>query len=402
MRIIQIGAYMWGAQKIIEEGIHSCAIKKGYSSRILYVRGQSDVSETIRCENRMENIMTRGLRKLFGKRALFSTIQTMRIIYQLELFQPDIVHLHVIHGAINYHLLFSYLVKKQFPIVYTMHDMWAHTGGCYHTGVCTQYMSTCASCCRDCKQLAEEKENIKNAFCIKKKLLLQMNDLHCVAVSNWVAGEFQKGFLSARPISVIYNGIDQASIKNISSQSYNKNAKIHLICVSTSWDDGKGYNKLVELGYLLGTPFEVLIVGNVTEEQKKMNPGNMVYYDSCYNREELFSLYQNSDIHVTASQAETFGMTMVEAALAGIRSIGFSCTAIGEILSQVHGVTVDEFSANGLYKAVLNMVEQNNCKLSSAEINHIREKFSIRRMAGEYLSLYESMMRCVKDGEETC
>ena len=48
MRIVQIGAYMWGAQKIIEEGIHSCALKNGYSSYILYVRGQSDMMGALR------------------------------------------------------------------------------------------------------------------------------------------------------------------------------------------------------------------------------------------------------------------------------------------------------------------------------------------------------------------
>ncbi len=393
MKVIQIGAYMWGAQKIIEEGIHTCAIEKGYSSRILYVCGRSDMPGVIRCENYLENIMTRGLRKLFGKKALFSTLQTLKIIHQLRQFQPDVIHLHVLHGATNYRLLFHYIANMQVPVVYTMHDLWAHTGGCYHTGKCKQYTVTCSSCNMDCTQLAEERKNVKKAFAVKKEQLLKLHNLHCVAVSNWVANEFRKGFLSERPISVIYNGIDCENNDRSSNNKYKEHTKTQIICVATDWNEKKGYGILVDLACLLGKDFEVLLVGNVTDEKKKMNPGNMTFYGSCSDRKALFSLFQNADIHVTASRAETFGMTIVEAAMAGIRSIGFSCTAIGEILKQVYGVAVDECTADALYSAVMELIKQKKCKLSSVEVDRVCECFSVRQMADKYLSLYESMLQ---------
>ena len=391
MRIVQIGAYMWGAQKIIEEGIHKYATQKGHISYILYVRGQSDIEEAIKCENHLENIMTRGMRKLFGKHAQFSIFQTIKIIYHLQRIRPNLVHLHVLHGATDYRLLLSYLAKKQIPVVYTMHDMWAHTGGCYHTGKCDKYQTVCASCTMNRTQMDEEKNNVQRSFMQKQKLLLELKQLHCVAVSKWVASEFQKGFLSKCPISVIYNGIDIEKAAMQRSTKKQLEEKYRIISVATSWGKSKGFDIIIDLAKMLGPSFEILIVGDTTEEQRKLNPGNIVFYGGCTNRKKLFSLFRDADIHVTASKAETFGMTIVEAAIAGTRSIGFSCTAIGEILEQVNGVSVDECTANALYSAVLKMFEQNNCKLSSTEVEHVCNYFSINRMAGEYLSLYESM-----------
>ena len=78
--------------------------------------------------------------------------------------------------------------------------------------------------------------------------------------------------------------------------------------------------------------------------------------------------------------------------MAGTRSVGFSRTAIGEILNLVNGVCVDECTAFALRNAVLKIVEEGNCKLTPAEIDRISGYFSITRMAEEYMSLYESMI----------
>lgn len=392
MKIVQIGAYMWGAQKIIEEGIHNYAIEKGHGSYILYVRGQSEVTGTIKCETRLENLLTRGLRKLFGKHAQFSLIQTLRIICYLQRIRPNLVHLHVLHGATDYSLLLYYLGKKQIPVVYTMHDMWAHTGGCYHTGKCQKYQTACVSCVMDSRQMDEERENVQRSFQRKKRLLLQLNQLHCVAVSNWVANEMKKGFLSVRPISVIYNGIDFEESPTRYPTKQRLKDKCQIISVAASWGESKGFDIIIDLARMLGSAFEIILVGNTTVGQRNLNPGNIVFYGECSNRKELFSLFQNADLHVTASRAETFGMTIVEAAMAGTRSIGFSCTAVGEILGRVNGISVSECTAEALYDAILEVCKQSKCKLSTEEIKCVYEQFSVRRMAEEYVALYENMV----------
>ena len=396
MKIIQIGSYMMGAQKTIEEGIHRHIVARGHESRILYIRGRSNAVGAICCENRLENLLTRICRRFLGKRPQFARFQTVRIVKKISRFRPDIVHLHVLHGGcIDYEYLFRYLVRQRIPVVYTMHDMWAHTGGCYHNIIegCTGYQSGCIACGKCGQELDVAQSSIAHAFTVKKSLLLNMEKLHCVTVSHWVADELRKGFLSLRPIHVIYNGVEQErkDCKEVHSIS-RKGKKIRIICAAVYWDQGKGIDIIFELARLLGVQYEILIIGHISDEQKEQAPANVQFYGYCPDREKLFSLFQASDLHVTASQVETFGMTLVEAAMAGIRSIGFERTAIGEVLALVNGIVVAEPTVEALHNAITEAVKENKLHLSSEEIDLVYSRFSIKRMAEEYITLYEKII----------
>src|SRR3546814_14232789 len=58
--------------------------------------------------------------------------------------KPDIVQFHWAgRGAAT----IGELAKlRQYPIVWTLRDMWPLTGGCQHSGGCTRYLSGCGSC----------------------------------------------------------------------------------------------------------------------------------------------------------------------------------------------------------------------------------------------------------------
>lgn len=396
MRIIQIGAYMSGAQKVIEEEIHQYAMNQGHHSRVLYVRGQSDLAGVVRCESQVENVLSRVLRRFFGKKPQFARLQTLRMIKQIRRFKPDVIHLHVLHGGcMDYQMLLRYLVRIQIPVVYTMHDMWAFTGGCYHYVYdnCAGYLSGCSDCKARQQNLDAARKDIASNFRIKKELLLGLEKLHCVTVSQWVAAEVRKSFLTCRPVHVIYNGIEcRESVGTALQRQEDQNVRIRVICVAAYWNQHKGLNTIYELARLLDQRFQIMMVGHVDEADKSIAPDNIVFLGYCENREKLFTLFQRSDIHVTASHAETFGMTMVEAAMAGVRSIGFACTAIEEVLEMVRGVCVTEKSAEALYQAVLKVVDEGNCHLAADEVATITEQFSIKRMIREYMELYETVV----------
>jgi hypothetical protein len=54
----------------------------------------------------------------------------------------DLVHLHWMSRG------FSVLLRQAFgrPIVWTLHDMWAFTGGCHYDAGCERYVSACGAC----------------------------------------------------------------------------------------------------------------------------------------------------------------------------------------------------------------------------------------------------------------
>ena len=71
---------------------------------------------------------------------------------QIEALNPDIVHLHwICRGFMS----MADIGRVSKPVVWTLHDSWAFTGGCHVPGSCTRYRELCGAC----PQLASLKEN---------------------------------------------------------------------------------------------------------------------------------------------------------------------------------------------------------------------------------------------------
>lgn len=396
MKILQISGALMGAQKVIEEAIHRSALEQGYESRILYTCGIPSMDGELCYESKFENLLTRGLRKYVGKYPMLSRLQTMRLIRHLKHFDPDVVHLHVLHhGYVDYEMLFKYLAKAKVPVVYTMHDMWAFTGGCYHytSRGCAGYQRGCLNCPASVKELDVARFMVPCSYRAKRTLLEQLKRVHFVTVSDWVKQEMQNSFLADYAIDVIHNGIDVDHLPlPASSIESRPDAKRILLSVAASWSDRKGIHILLELAEKLGDDYQLWLVGAAEEEIQKHAPANVVFLGYCRDRALLFQYYNDADLYVSASQEETFGMTFVEAAMMGTRSIGYAGTAIEETLNGVYGCAVKECSAEAYAEAVVQLFQQGTQKLRPEQVTAIRKKYSVRNMAQRYLALYKGTM----------
>lgn len=70
-------------------------------------------------------------------------LQTARLDKLVQRFSPDVVNLHWINGGIASIRSASRLTV---PVIWTLHDMWAFTGGCHYAGDCQQYRQSCTFC----------------------------------------------------------------------------------------------------------------------------------------------------------------------------------------------------------------------------------------------------------------
>ena len=57
--------------------------------------------------------------------------------------KPDIINLHWISGGL---INIETIAKFKKPIVWTLHDMWAFTGGCHYSQECDRYKESCGNC----------------------------------------------------------------------------------------------------------------------------------------------------------------------------------------------------------------------------------------------------------------
>ena len=71
--------------------------------------------------------------RLFDRHGFGSKRATKKFIKWVEEYDPDVIHLHNLHGYyINIKILFDYLKKANKKVVWTLHDCWAFTGHCTH------------------------------------------------------------------------------------------------------------------------------------------------------------------------------------------------------------------------------------------------------------------------------
>ncbi len=118
----------------------------------------------------------------------------------------QLLHLHWVANLFDYTSFFS-SIPDELPIVWTLHDMNAFTGGCHYAGDCEKYVSGC----KNCPQLAipGERDLAQRAF-RSKQLAFAGKNLHIVAPSRWIENEARRSELlkGCRSIQTIHHGLD--------------------------------------------------------------------------------------------------------------------------------------------------------------------------------------------------
>lgn len=392
MRVVQIGATYVGAQEKIESAIHNYLKKNGHKSYILYAIGNSEEPDIIRYENLLENLLRRGLLKIAGKNPHCAVLSTLRLICNIERFNPDVAHLHILHhGYIDYIMLLKYLAKKKIPVVYTLHDMWAFTGGCYYyfDVQCNSFQTGCSDCPKKTCELDCRQNKTGKYFETKMQLFKKLNKICFVSVSKWVNEEVIKSGIGAYPQYIVWNAIENNRL--ITSPVKKETDKFYIIGVAANWGERKGISRFIELGKALDDRFRIILVGEAGESVKMNAPDNIVFFGKIEDKIELYNIYAGADINLSMSLEETFGLTFLEAALTGTKSIGLRSTAVPEIIGKVNGYVVAP--KVGAVVDLLNILVENReaCKLTDAQVESIRNKFSAENMAKHYLGIYREM-----------
>ena len=75
-----------------------------------------------------------ALSRVFDSAGLHSKFATKKLLKWAEEFNPDVLHLHNIHGYyIHIGLLFQWIKSRpSMQVKWTLHDCWAFTGHCAH------------------------------------------------------------------------------------------------------------------------------------------------------------------------------------------------------------------------------------------------------------------------------
>lgn len=301
--------------------------KNGHEVKIAYGRERVPLEYqkyAIRIGNNL-NVKIHGLQsRLFDMAGFGSKKVTQKFIEWVKEYNPDVIHLHNIHGYyINVEVLFQYL-KKEFKgkIIWTLHDCWAFTGHCAYF----DYVR-CEEWKKECKRCVQKKEypkcigisNSNNNFFKKKQLFTGIDNLIIVTPSQWLAGLVKNSFLKEYKVKVIHNGIDTKIFKKIETDiksRYNLKDKKIILGVAAIWDRRKGLDYFIELSNKLDNSYQIVVIG-ITKEQKQQLPQNIIGILKTSSIKELIEWYSAADVFVNPTLEDNYPTTNLEAIACG-------------------------------------------------------------------------------------
>ncbi len=318
--------------------------------------------------------------------------------------QADVLHLHWVHfGFLSIRSLEKLFALNK-PIVWTLHDMWAFTGGCHYSGGCTNYLSHCGHC--PFLKNPSDKDLSYRVF-EKKKILFQKADVHFVACSQWLAGvaeqsELLKGF----PITAIPNPIDTQLYRPLDKRAVRRklglppDKQLVLFGAMNTQDTRKGFvyleralQLLHENNASLKDTIELVIFGKSDAETLARLPFRVRDYGSVKGDAALVDLYNACDAMVLPSLEDNLPNTVMEALACGTPTVAFRTGGLPELIEHQHnGYLADYRSAHDLAAGIEYVLDaDNHGRLSENARASVVKRFSEGAVAAQYRTLYKSL-----------
>ena len=345
--------------------------------------------------------------------------------------EADIIHLH----WINFGFLSINSLEKLFnlnkPIVWTLHDMWAFTGGCHHSGDCENYQIACGNCVQYLRNPAEN--DLSNKVWQRKNAIFnptqnpseasvaptlsngcrpKREGVSIVGCSEWLANRAIKGSLFKDfSVHAIPNPLDtnlfspqnKAEARQKLGLPIDKKLILFVAAkVSVIW---KGFSyfqealEILKLQYIDNQAIELIILGESDNETIQKLPFKSHALGRISDVNQIVSIYSAADVFVTSSIQENLPNTIMEAMACGTPAVGFEVGGIPEMIeNKYNGMPPNGFLAK--YKSAESVAEgidwvlfkANYDGLSKNARQKVVDNYSEKVVVEKYLEEYKSLI----------
>lgn len=316
---------------------------------------------------------------------------TRKFIHWIYQFDPDIIHLHNLHGYyINIDLLFSCLKQLNKPVVWTLHDVWPFTGhSAYCDAVgCSKWKNGCENCPQMKVYPKSYVDRSKRNWERKRNIFCGVTNLTIVTPSKWLAELVEDSFLNEYPVKVINNGIDTGKFHKVSTHlksDLRLQRKKILLSVATVWNDLKGLSDFERLADLLGENYKIILVGGMTNSQEKELPESILHIRRTQDVNEMVELYNTADIYLNLTYCDTYPTVNLEAASCGTPVITYAVGGSTESAEMFGGISV----RRGDVEAVAHAVRESERLKVVIPADYDLDK---KRAIKEYIGLYRGVL----------
>lgn len=372
--------------------------KQGHQCKIAY--GRENLPEkyqkyAVRIGNDF-SVKLHGVKtRLLDKHGLGSKGATRKFIKYIQEYDPDIIHLHNLHGYyINIEILFDYLKNANKKVVWTLHDCWSFTGHCAHFDYagCDKWQYQC----RDCELMREYPKSFfdgsKRNFEIKKNAYSSLPNMTLVAPSKWLQQMTKKSFLKDNPIYVFPNGIDLNQFTHSTNSKFKSEnglqEKYMVLAVAGVWTKAKGIDYVNQLSEQLPANYQVVAVGKLSPGEVFSN--KVLHVLATDSIDKLREMYSAADVFVNPTLQETQGLTTVEALACGTPVVVFNSGGAGEAVDSSCGFVVPRGDYDSLQRGVIDACEKRCFSIELCQ--SVAKMYDKNECYGRYLKLYEELL----------
>ena len=209
MKIFQINISVnSGSHGRIAEEIGKTVIKEGHVSYIAAAHiTNTSHSDTIQIGHELDRKFHGLKTRLFDRHGFGSKLSTIKLIKKIRKINPDIIHLHNIHGYyLHVGVLFKYLKEVNKAVVWTFHDCWPFTGHCsyFDRYNCYKWETECYNCPNKKGYPSSWLiDNSRRNYRQKKMLFTGLAKMVLVAPCRWMENHLKNSFLNEYEIRII-------------------------------------------------------------------------------------------------------------------------------------------------------------------------------------------------------
>ncbi len=328
------------------------------------------------------------------------------VIPKVEQLNPDIINLHWINQAF---VQIETIGKFKQPLVWTLHDMWAFTGGCHYSPNCDRYKTSCGTC----PQLGSKHDwDLSRWVWQRKNKSWKDINLTIVALSSWMRQCASSSYLfKDLNIELIPNGIDTKNYRPIPRQVARELLRLpqdkQLIlfgALGATSDKRKGFYLLQPALHELSQSgwqdsLELVIFG-VSRPKNPLELDFKTHYLGILSDDlSLTLVYSAADAFIVPSVQDNLPNTAMEAIACGTPCVAFNIGGMPDMIEhQKNGYLAEAYKIEDLAQGIAWVLEnrERHQKLSQRAREKAEQEFTLEIQARRYSSLFTEILE--RDG----
>lgn len=400
MRVAQLSKLNSGGATLYARALNEGLREKGIDSWLIH---QEEVAQ---CPDVRWKQQNRFLNRVFGRfyvdtqRAVFHPTNRFREQDLCELLSDcDLVHIHQATDWMGLSNLFANIPSTT-PVIISLHDLWTITGGCVIFNGCEKYRESCENC-----------PILKppfSSFLAKRQLQLKRrvydrDNITFVANSGWTRAQMMGASVlrDDHEIRVIHPAVDTTCFtpgdRDAARSALGVDQDTFVVCSGSAsiTDTNKNIPAVLRAVQSLrsGRPVVTMIFG---DGHLNVPDGlDVRFLGPIENQLSLAKAYQASDVFVSTSRMETYGMTLIEAMACAVPPVAYRTGAIPSVIEDGQtGILVGVDDEQAIVNSIEALIADDDLRryLGKAASEVVTRRNSLDALVGQHESLYGAVL----------